>query len=61
MEKLNKGGRPKGVKNNTSLFGPNTSVRVPNEILPQIREIIADWKKRKIEEQQCEQKQNDRS
>ena len=48
----NLGGRLKGFPNGVQVWGEQTSMRVPKEIVPELRKIVNEWKQKKLEEMQ---------
>jgi len=49
-KKEGQGGRYKGFPNGISVWGEQTSVKVPNALKPKIQETIKKWKEKKLEE-----------
>lgn len=51
-EKKFYGGRLKGFPNGVQVWGEQTSMRVPKEIVPMLRKVVNEWKQQKLNEMQ---------
>ena len=48
MKNREQGGRVKGVPNGVQIWGEHTSVRIPKEIVPDVKEFVSNWKQKKL-------------